>query len=368
MGNAYDNASLIVTPNGYKASKIYALKPTNGSGDLSFSRASTALRLNSAGLFESVALNVPRLQYPVGGGCPSWLFEPQATNLILKFDPTSAEGTSLGVTYAPYSWNNGLLVNAVSYPSGVDALHYGATSGTGQKVISVFIIMDDLGVPNGGISNSNDFQFVLGNVPIAAPYTIEYQGNNIYRVSVSTNVLISSNNNGVYKAITQSSRTFKLSGLQIETGSTATSPIITAGSTVTRLVDSLSTIIMGNFGVNMAVGYTYLFKLKNCLNPTNQGQNFGTNAHGFSVTPDLVFGTGVPSISVTSDTRTIVIRKQAGFIQMWVNGNTNTPATDTETDSTLYAIYTSTVGKSLDLLMIYSVPLSDSECLTLSNL
>jgi hypothetical protein len=89
MGNAYNNASLLVTPNGYKASKIYSAKPTDGTGDLAFSRASTAMRRNSAGLWEEVANNVPRLQYPVGGGCPSWLFEPQATNSFLNSNTPS---------------------------------------------------------------------------------------------------------------------------------------------------------------------------------------------------------------------------------------------------------------------------------------
>jgi hypothetical protein len=58
MGNAYNNASLLVTPNGYKASKIYSAKPTDGTGDLTFSRASNATRVNSAGLIEKARTNV----------------------------------------------------------------------------------------------------------------------------------------------------------------------------------------------------------------------------------------------------------------------------------------------------------------------
>ena len=67
-----DTASLIVTPNGYKASKLYSVKPTDASGDMTVVRATTATRVNSAGLIESVAINVPRLDY-TGGGCPSIL-------------------------------------------------------------------------------------------------------------------------------------------------------------------------------------------------------------------------------------------------------------------------------------------------------
>jgi hypothetical protein len=44
-------------------------------------RATTATRVNSAGLIESVAINVPRLDY-TGGGCPKILIEPLRTNLV----------------------------------------------------------------------------------------------------------------------------------------------------------------------------------------------------------------------------------------------------------------------------------------------
>jgi hypothetical protein len=36
----YDDASLILYPSGYKAGTAYSLKPTDGSGDLTFTRAS----------------------------------------------------------------------------------------------------------------------------------------------------------------------------------------------------------------------------------------------------------------------------------------------------------------------------------------
>jgi hypothetical protein len=76
-----DTASLVVTPNGTKASKLYSVVPSDGSGDLSVTRATTATRVNSSGLIESVASNVPRLDY-TNGTCPSILVEPQRTNLL----------------------------------------------------------------------------------------------------------------------------------------------------------------------------------------------------------------------------------------------------------------------------------------------
>ena len=73
-------------PSGYKASKVYSVLPESGVGDFDFTRATTATRVNSNGLIEEMAINVPRLNYPlidgVVNGCPSLLLEPQRTNLI----------------------------------------------------------------------------------------------------------------------------------------------------------------------------------------------------------------------------------------------------------------------------------------------
>jgi hypothetical protein len=55
-----DSASLICTPNGYKEGKLYSVIPSDGSGDLSVVRATTATRVNSAGLVELVPYNLIR--------------------------------------------------------------------------------------------------------------------------------------------------------------------------------------------------------------------------------------------------------------------------------------------------------------------
>lgn len=61
MSSFYDDASLVVIPSGYKTSKVYAEKPTDGSGDLAFTRTGdTATRVNSAGLIEKVRTNYAR--------------------------------------------------------------------------------------------------------------------------------------------------------------------------------------------------------------------------------------------------------------------------------------------------------------------
>jgi hypothetical protein len=81
-----DQASLLLIPTGYKSQKVYSIFPTDGDGDFDFSRSGSATRIAKNGLITTVAANVPRLNYPlidgVVSGCPSFLLEPQRSNLF----------------------------------------------------------------------------------------------------------------------------------------------------------------------------------------------------------------------------------------------------------------------------------------------
>jgi hypothetical protein len=78
--------SLALIPSGVKASKVYSVLPSDGTGDFDFTRSGEATRINKDGLIETVASNVPRLNYPlidgVVSGCPSLLLENSSTNLV----------------------------------------------------------------------------------------------------------------------------------------------------------------------------------------------------------------------------------------------------------------------------------------------
>ena len=75
--------TLAMIPSGYKAKKVYSVLPTDGSGDLKFSRTTNGTRVNQNGLIETVAGDVPRLDY-TDGSCPSLLLEPSSINLITQ--------------------------------------------------------------------------------------------------------------------------------------------------------------------------------------------------------------------------------------------------------------------------------------------
>ena len=76
----FNDASYIISPNGYKTSKIYALKPSSGNGDLYIIRNTTATRINQYGVRETVPANIVRIDY--SNGKPCFLIEPQRTNLV----------------------------------------------------------------------------------------------------------------------------------------------------------------------------------------------------------------------------------------------------------------------------------------------
>ena len=58
MASLYDSASLVMLPSGVKESKVYSIKPTDGSGDFTFSRGTdTATRVNASGLIEKERSN-----------------------------------------------------------------------------------------------------------------------------------------------------------------------------------------------------------------------------------------------------------------------------------------------------------------------
>jgi hypothetical protein len=82
-----DTANLALIPAAYKASKVYSALPTDGDGDFTFTRSSSGTRINKAGLIETMATNVPRLNYRLDAdgtvsSCPELLLEPQRTNKL----------------------------------------------------------------------------------------------------------------------------------------------------------------------------------------------------------------------------------------------------------------------------------------------
>jgi hypothetical protein len=77
-----EKASIITTPTAYGVGVLNSIKPAIpvGDGDFDFARTSTATRVNEDYLIETVAANIPRLDYT--NGVAQILVEPESTNLV----------------------------------------------------------------------------------------------------------------------------------------------------------------------------------------------------------------------------------------------------------------------------------------------
>ena len=88
--STFDQASLVMIPSGYKTSKIYSVKPTDGSGDLVVSRSNdTATRVGPNGLIEKVRTNL----YPRGSALLATGWDTQDATLTAgQTDPNGGTG------------------------------------------------------------------------------------------------------------------------------------------------------------------------------------------------------------------------------------------------------------------------------------
>ena len=268
----FDDASLVLTPNGYKASKLYSIKPTSGLGDMTVVRATTATRVNSAGLIESVAINVPRLDY-TGGGCPSILVEPARTNLFLQSQDISSADWVKG--NAPtITTNIAVAPDGTTTADGIkadDALNFKIISQTKTVTAnstitsSVFVKKETSQTNFGGFAFIftggttkilrvsvdavlGTVQFTLGNTLTATTKVEDY--GTYWRISATTTdngsntslqyiyyATLSTNGTNVVQAV-GSVRT--VWGFQLEAASKATSYIPTTISALARNADVIS--------------------------------------------------------------------------------------------------------------------------------
>jgi hypothetical protein len=254
-----DKTSLCITPNAYKESILYSVVPNTTLGDMTVVRATTATRVNSVGLIESVGLNIPRIDY-TNGSCPSLLVEPQRTNLLtysndfsnviwIKNSSTitansiiSPEGTTNASKLVEGTANDShhIYQNAIS--SGQNTFTFYAKQGE-RKFVYAY-------ADNVGQGKCFDLENgTLGVNIIAAPLnsTITSVGNGWYRCSMTLSITTATalrigvcSANGTFSYLGNGTFGIYIYGSQCEVGSYPTSYIPTVASTVTRNADVLT--------------------------------------------------------------------------------------------------------------------------------
>ena len=191
----YDDASLIMYPSGVKASKIYSQKPTNGSGDLTFSRASTATRVNSSGLIEKVRENlllqsnqfdttwattdssVTSGQVGYDGSSDAWLFETTVSGATVQ-QSFSSTGVLTFSVYAKAGSVNGirLRIDAATDANG----YYNLLNGTVFSSIGIDATIADVGNGWYKCSLSHNISSPVKVQFFTTDGTTSYDNGNIY--------------------------------------------------------------------------------------------------------------------------------------------------------------------------------------------
>ena len=257
--STYEDASLIYYPSGYKAGTAYSLKPTDGSGDLTFTRASTATRVNESGLIEEVAANVPRLDNSQGG-CSTLLLEPQRTNVIKQSqDYTTSDYilsniTSININFAtsPSGVLNSQKVNfgtGSGYLRSKESLASALSCSMFAKYVDYPYLQIMIGADSQHYANFDIQNGTIGNVGTNSTASIEDYGDGWYRIVINALSGTFGSAPRIYKIENLlaswalgggAAGSCLLWGFQYELGSYATSYIPTTTTAVTRVKDDVS--------------------------------------------------------------------------------------------------------------------------------
>lgn len=407
--NLLDTASLVVTPNGYKASKLYSIIPSDGTGDMTFARTGdTATRVNSSGLIETVLANKPRLDY-LGSTCPKLLLEPQRTNLqIYSEQINNATYTKQDLTVVT---NDAVAADGTTT---ADKL-YPTTSGSSRQFFSAFAISTAtvyttslfakaggknwfrmLGINGSGNASFNLADGTVTTVSGGFTATINPYGNGWYRCTLTGT---SSSTLGYLGAIlinssTDSSITANGTdgvyfwGLQVEAGAYATSYIPTTTASVTRNAETCykasATALIGQTEGTAYINFIYNSTGSACvtiaLNDTTNDNRiqFEIGSAGSGILYLFSAGTGYVTLStgsfVANTEYKIAIKYKLNEVSLFKNGikygpditaTMPTSLTRIELGSELLSSFNNYKIKSASL---WKTSLTDQELITLTTL
>jgi hypothetical protein len=406
-----DDASLLVTPNAEKAGKLYSIIPTNGNGDFSVTRATTATRTNASGLIESTPINEPRLDYSLGS-CPNILLEPQRTNLALR----SEEFNDATWTKA----NSSVTANSTTSPSGVINADTLAADGTNNQhfvnqlnsftlgvsyTLSVYLkkgtnnfaqlyAFSTIGGMFANFDLNNGVVGTLGTTTGSNPTSsITNVGNGWYRCAITFVPTITLISGFAIMPVTSASaaraETNTLStsvfiwGAQLEAGAYATSYIPTTSASVTRNADVISRGNIFTNGLITASGGTWFVDIRNNRVLTRDGAANGlylTDAtsvgFGFRIktfgTARLLIAKVIASAETTlyntlTDNLKIAIKWNGTTADIFVNGVKVVSAT-AFTDTAMQLIANNlSVPFNINSMALFPTPLTDTQCIALTT-
>ena len=372
--STYTDASLVFYPSGYKASKAYSLKPTDGSGDLDFTRASTATRVNESGLIESVATNVPRIDF-TGAGCGKLLLEPQRTNLVTYSDQfdnaewgksgSPAPTVSANTTISPDGTQNADSLVMTS-PSAATRLEQSVTFAAGTYTISLYV-KSLSGISQvvrlfkyDGTSETNS-----GDIAVTTEWT---------RITYTFTSVVGSGNISIRSGASFNNVNIAIYGAQLELSSYSTSLIKTTTTAVTRVFDACDTLDITSF----SIGNSYTILIGAELNPLENNKVFftgKTSANTESFTIRNVVGqlrlyntidSSYPLTSYSSSTNKWVLKIDGTSYKIFYYGGSAASTFTTARNFGKFNFYGSLTELKMQNLIIFPSALTDAECIALT--
>jgi hypothetical protein len=188
----YDEASWVLIPEGIKEDVVYAQKPTDGLGDLTFTRASDATRTNSAGLIERTPWNL--ITFSEMFSDASWT----KSNATIGVNTATAPNGTLTADNVSLTASGAFmrkLLNIDSARSYTLSSYFKKSATTGTKTFG-FYYNNNAGSPNNGnftavidLTNLTIVTTSGGTLTTGRPTilssTLEFVGNGWYRASVA---------------------------------------------------------------------------------------------------------------------------------------------------------------------------------------
>lgn len=164
-----NEASLLLLPNTYKEGKLYSHKPLNGNGDFTATRATTATRVNAAGLVDLVPYNL--LSYSEQFDNAAWA---KQTASITSNAAVSPDGTTTADLVTPSS-SDSFVRQTFTAPSGQYTFSVWLKSATGSSFSTEINIGNAI---RSTITVTNDWQRFTTTQPLTTLFSVVIGGFN----------------------------------------------------------------------------------------------------------------------------------------------------------------------------------------------
>ena len=367
-----------------------------------FTRASSATRVNKAGLIETVGSGEPRIDFS-NDAKGALKLEPSRSNLL----PYSGNFSTWAEVFAEGTISDIISPNGTDYGikitdnnvSNTHRIQLGVTTASsGSFTYSLFLKKGTLTtayfqVFNGTTASNANVDLENGTITsggLGVNHTIEDYGNDWYRCSISgnlistaTTVYLYTKQNGSYVG---NGDYLYAWGAQLEQGSYATSYIPTQGSSVTRVAESCSDA--GNEQViNSIEGVLYWNIITQDSNSSskaisiNNGSNTILSIYFYSSSINVIFNVnGVNQfyanfgLTIGQEYKIAVLYQENNFA-LYVNGvkraedtNGSVPSVDTFDRLNLSEVSGSKFYGNVKEVKLYNTALTDQELINLTTI